>query len=232
MATDPAQLDSVELLLLCAENRDDTELWSEFLRRFTPKIKIFIRGTLRQEGNKSYSCPTGLPDAVQENDLFQNVIVRLIEHDCAAIKRFSGSTESELLAYLAVITRSVVRDYLRRTRAQKRVPGPKIVATAEFADTARHLTGPLAPHHAIERGILVRELTEMSVDSIRSNSGQDSARDLVIFKLYFAHDLSVAQIAGCRGLKLSKTGVEKVLNRLKNRIRSAAARSVGTVELR
>ncbi len=232
MATDPAQLESVELLFSCAENRDDTELWSEFLRRFAPKIKIFIRGTIRQEGNRSCSGTAGLPDEVQGSDLFQNTIVRLIENDCAAIKRFSGDTESELLAYLAVITRSVVRDYLRWTRALKRVPVSS-TTTTDADNTARFLQGPAAPGPAIERGILIRELNEISVDAIRNNSGPYSARDLMIFKLYFDRDLSIAQIAGCKGLKLSKTGVEKVLNRLKNRIRSVAASSAaGAVELR
>ena len=116
---DPGQISSVVLLSLCARDREDSILWAELLRRTAPRIKQFIRGTLRQSSTgTAFSHPVEL----QESDLFQSAIVKLVENDCAAMRRFSGTTDEELMAYLAVITRSVVRDCLRRQRARKRPP--------------------------------------------------------------------------------------------------------------
>src|SRR5262245_41887890 len=83
------------LLEDCVQDTRDTIAWSKFLCRFTPKLKFFIRGTLRQSGAQ--------PEIEQEKDLLQSTIVRLVENDCAVLRRFSGSTEEELNAYLAVI---------------------------------------------------------------------------------------------------------------------------------
>jgi DNA-directed RNA polymerase specialized sigma24 family protein len=114
-------LDPVDLFQICASNRENSEAWSEFLRRYAVKLKFFIRGTLRQvlghSGDPGFSITSS---GIQELDLFQNAIVRLVENDCAAMKRFSGTSENELLAYLAVICRSTVLDTLRRNNALKR----------------------------------------------------------------------------------------------------------------
>jgi len=222
---DPLQFDSVELFHLCGENKDDSELWSEFLRRFTAKIKTFIRGTLRQYlgGTPSASDSLVFFGAAQETDLLQSTILRFVEKNCAAIKRFSGTTEAELLAYLAVITRSTVRDYLRRLRARKRFPWQRRMAWQDFEAAKVRDSKTTASEQAIERGILARELMEVSLDILRNDAGDNSARDLLVFELYFSHDLSIAQIAECMGIGLSRTGVEKVVNRLKDRVRSAVA---------
>jgi DNA-directed RNA polymerase specialized sigma subunit len=49
-----------------------------------------------------------------------------------------------------------------------------------------------------------------------------SDRDHLIFKLHFFDDMSAAQIALCRGIGLSKPGIERVLRRVKDRIRTLA----------
>jgi Zn-finger nucleic acid-binding protein len=46
---------------------------------------------------------------------------------------------------------------------------------------------------------------------------------MLVFQLYFDKDLSAEQISRCRGVNLSKAGVEKVINRLKERIRSVVS---------
>jgi DNA-directed RNA polymerase specialized sigma24 family protein len=135
------------------------------------------------------------------------------------MKRFSGSTESDLLAYLAVITRSVVRDAARWHRAGKR---PDHAAHPIGTDERGIDLDEVANTRAnTERDLLVREVTEISHRAL-SASGQSSARDRLIFELYFVHDLSINQISKCRGVELSKAGVEKVLNRIKDRVRIAA----------
>jgi RNA polymerase sigma factor (sigma-70 family) len=229
---DLRQLDPVKLLRLCAANLEDQDLWTEFLRRFTGKIKLFIRGTLRRSAGDAGISQDFTPlSGATENDLFQNVIVRLVDNGCAALKRFSGTTEAELHAYFAVIARSAVRDFFRRQRALKR---PRWMDTAppeerKWAEALNRVGN--CWQNPVEQGILVRELEQLSLQMINNHSGEYSDRDRLIFQLYFYDGLSIAQIAKCEGIELSKTGVEKALDRLKDRVRCAASGAVSTEAL-
>ncbi len=220
----PASIDSASLAALCAARQEDTELWTEFLHRFTPKLKAFIRATLRHSVVQSVGFPdsTGLPDTGNESDLLQNTILRLVQNGCAALKRFSGTTEQELLAYLAVITRSVVRDFGRRQSAKRRFhwSAPVSPAHGESGEIPEYI-GEAAVQDPVEREILAHEVERLSLQTIQDNSGEPD-RDKLIFKLYFFDGLSTGQIASCKGIGLSKTGVEKILNRIKDRVRTAA----------
>ncbi len=217
-------LDAVKLTFRCAEHPDDHELWSEFLRRFTPKIKLFIRGTLRRSANGGLNAPSdpALLSGATETDLFQNVIVRLVDNGCAALKRFSGSTEEDLNAYFAVIARSAVRDFLRRQRALKR---PRLQESG-ISDTRNWLELATSERtgagFTIEQEILARELEQLGLQVIKNHSGESAERDRLIFQLYFCDGLTTTQISRCAGIDLSRTGVEKVIERLKTRVRSAA----------
>ncbi len=213
------------LFSLCMKDREDSTLWSELLRRTTPKIRQFIRGTLRQsvEGTTSSSWAAALSGELQESDLFQSTIVRLVENDCAAMKRFSGQSDEELLAYLAVITRSVVRDCLRRQRAKKRPSSQRQVEPFLPGRSGPRTGNTRAQRSSTERDLLAREIMDLCKRSLEALEGRFSARDKLIFKLYFFHDLSLSQIAQCRGIDLSKAGVERVIDRLVERLRTAAS---------
>lgn len=209
-------LDPIELFGICADDRQNSDAWREFLHRYTAKLKYFINGTLRQVFGSS---PSHL-SSIQESDLFQNAIVRLVENDCAAMKRFSGTSESDLLAYLAVICRSSVLDTLRRNNALKRKH------TATECDEATLVSADYrgrTNYSEFERDILVGEIVSLTRHTIDSHSGQVSNRDHLVFKLHFFDGLSYSQIAGCKGINLSKAGVEKLLKRLVDRIQTLAS---------
>jgi RNA polymerase sigma factor (sigma-70 family) len=220
---DPRAVETVELVSLCAQDTENSALWSELLGRITPKIKAFIRGTLRQNRGSSFYTSDAplLSGGFQESDLFQNTIVRLVQNGCAVMKRFSGVTEEEFMAYLAVITRSVVSDFLRRQRALKRPVSHTQVSLGSL-ESRTDVSDSSAKHESMERELLAREVTDLSMRMIRDSSGESSARDQLIFQLYFTYGLSTTQIAHCKGVELSKPGVEKVLNRLKDRLRNVA----------
>jgi len=208
--------DPVQLFQLCAGDRENSEAWSEFLRRYTVKLKHFIHGTLRQVfGGSSYQNDSITSSGPQVSDLFQNAIVRLVENDCAAMKKFSGTSENELLAYMAVICRSVVLDALRRDNAIKRRP-----VAAKGEESIMDSTGSRRPinHSEFEREILGRELISLIRHTIKSYSGDVSIRDQLVFDLHFFDGLSYSQIAHCRGVNLSRAGVQKLLKRLVDRV--------------
>ncbi len=223
-------LDSVELFKLCANDRENSDAWSEFLRRYAVKLRHFIHGTLRQiTGASAYRDDSITSSGIQESDLFQNAIVRLVENDCAAMKRFSGTTEKELLAYLAVICRSVVLDALRRDHASKRKPVVTLSETS-MRDLVRDRR--ILDLSESERIILAHELLSLAHSTIESHSGHVSDRDKLVFELHFFEGLSNSQIAQCRGVNLSKTGIEKLLSRLMGRVKARAStdKSEGTLQ--
>lgn len=222
--TEPsARLDPVELFFLCAADRGNAAAWTDFLRRYAGKIKHFIRGTLwRTVGASPDPDNSTGPDGIQESDLLQDTIMRLVENDCAAMKRFSGTAEDELLAYLAVITRSVVMDALRRHRVFARL--------AHSGETQRRGTPEVRPRaneaeegSKLEREILGRELTSLTQRAMKSLSGSALSRDQLVFDLYFSDGLSLKQIAECKGINLTKDGVAKLLNRLVDRVKTLAS---------
>lgn len=214
-------LDSIDLFKLCALNREDADAWSEFLRRYTVKLKHFIRGALKQASGYTQNPKIPISSGgIQELDLFQNVIVRLVENDCAAMKRFSGASENDLLAYMAVICRSTVLDTLRRTNALKRR-----TASKDIEDSMRNAdnSARFGDHAGLEREILARELINLFTCTIKSHSGQVSDRDQLVFRLHFFDGLSYSQISQCKGINLSKAGVEKLLKRLVDRVQILAS---------
>jgi len=208
------------LMALCARDRQNALLWAEFLRRVTPKIRCFIRGTLQQSlgGYMSEGHPMTTPGGTQEKDLFQSTIVRLVENDCAVMRRFSGNTDEEVIAYLAVVTRSVVRDCLRKELAQRR---PTSCALAEAPTAANGGAAALRREPQAERAVLLREIRELCERTLHPPEAALPSRDRLIFELRFREGLSARQIARCEGVRLTKTGVEKVLARLTERLRRA-----------
>jgi len=221
----PDQMDWPGLVSACARDRGNSLLWSAFVRRYGPKIRQFIRGTWRVSIGSltSLADVSALAGGMQESDLFQSTIVRLVEDDCAALRRFSGTTEDEWLAYLAVITRSVVRDSLRRQRTLKRPGGAESLGSSFHAARRLDLSREGTGSPAVERELLGREVRTLCERTINNLAGESSTRDMLIFRLYFDHDLTARQIAQCRGVNLSKAGVEKVITRLKEHIRSVVS---------
>jgi RNA polymerase sigma factor (sigma-70 family) len=223
-------IDSVSLVSMCAQKPEDSELWAEFLRRFSPKLKLFIAMMLKTYSGTKNSFSASFDFIQGSSDLLQNTVLRLVQNDCAALKRFSGTTESELLAYLAVIARSSVRSLVRNKCAQRRFLwfAPKTLSEGQGAESGDPGCEPAA-ENPIERKILASEVQRLLLQTIRDESNSPD-RDALIFQLYFDDGLSFGQIAACEGIGLSRTGVEKVLTRLKEAVRSRAG--VNSVEAR
>jgi len=221
---DPFQMDCAELVAACAMDTDNSAVWGELLSRYGLRMKQFIR----KAWNLWLSGPSHSAEEVfggeEQSDLFQTTIVRLIENDCAVMKRFFGTTEDEWLAYLAKIACSAVRDAARRQRRSKRFGyrSTLILSSDPLGLYGHDRSG--TTHRDLERRILSLEILAVCERMIGNLSGQDYARDSLIFRLYFIHDLSISQIAECKGLTLSKSGVRDVINRLTCRCRGAIDR--------
>src|SRR2546428_11802314 len=129
------------------------------------------------------------------------------------MKHFTGTTDEELRAYLAVITTSVVKDLWRRQRALKRPLADTRAHILEDFDSSQ--VGRGEQTGVAERQILAREVEGVGCRIIKHS------RDRAIFRLYFFEGLSARKIARQKDIGLSKTGVEKILRQVTDRIRSA-----------
>ena len=206
-----------ELISACARDRGNSDSWAEFLVRYGLKIKQFVHGAWQLSLPEDAAAVLG---ELHTPDLFQNTIMRLVERDCAAMKRFSGTTEDQWLAYLAVIAKSVVRDALRRLRTLKRTR-PALAAALPAIALQRLMPEPEdCERPALERGLLAQEVRKLCERAIHNLGNESAMRDLLIFRLFYDHNLPAGQIARCEGINLTKAGVEMVLNRLRDRIRS------------
>jgi len=206
-----------ELISACARDRGNYDLWAAFLARYGLKIKQFVQGAWQLSLPEDAAVVLG---ELHPPDLFQTTIMRLVENDCAAMKRFSGTTEDQWLAYLAVIAKSVVRDALRRLRTLKRTR-PALTAALPAIALQRLMPEPEDYERpALERGLLAQEVRNLCERAIHNLGNESSMRDLLIFRLYYDRNLPAGQIARCEGINLTKAGVEMVLNRLHDRIRS------------
>jgi len=214
----PDQLGCIRLISACARDTRDEILWCEFLKRYSSSIKQFVARVCASRSRAGNSSGT-LTRAIQPSDLYQSVIVRLVEHNCAAMKAFAGTTEEEWLAYLAIITRSVVCELLR-FRVRSRISG----ATVPFSVSARFWSQDQHykrnQPHKVEQGVLATEVKTICERMIRNLAGDHSSRDLLIFHLYFSQDMSISQIAACKGVNLTASGVKKVIHEFRRRVRN------------
>ena len=127
------------------------------------------------------------------------------------------------MGYLAVITRSVVHDALRYHNRRKR-GGAKVIYLSLWPnDDAMDRIQDGSNPSGMEREVLAHEVRSLCEQEIHKDEAKLCARNLLIFRLYFDHDLTARQIASCGGINLSKTGVEKVINRLKEHVRSVVS---------
>ena len=170
--------------------------WSEFLSRYHSTIAGVVAKTLAASGRASR-------DAVE--DMVQEVYARLCEDNCRRLRAFEERSENSDYGYLKVVTIRIGQDKLRHDRLGAR-------------DTSAML--PLDEVHEIassnaadaDRAILIRQLA----DAVQS---ADSARDWLIFDLFYHVGLTSADLADYPSVDLGPKGVESVIHRMTRTVR-------------
>jgi DNA-directed RNA polymerase specialized sigma24 family protein len=103
---------AADLLRSCGEKLTDRALWTKFQERFQGLIFLYLMRTLRLRRIQDDAADV-VPDLAQE------VYLRLVQHDGRILRSFRGSTEFSVMAFLARISATVVRDYQRRIATDK-----------------------------------------------------------------------------------------------------------------
>ena len=179
-----------ELAGACA--RGDEGAWLELIRRYDPSVlHVLWQAGAREE----------------IDDLRQEVWVRLLARDGAALRGFRADHPGALRVFLARVARSVAIDHGRSRRL--RPPGSGGEEPGELA-----ADGP-GPEALVGRS---RERARLSAALERAAAeGETPARDRDVLRLHFEEGHLPGEIAAM-GLGLSARGVEALLRRAKDRV--------------
>ena len=222
---DPKRLPNRDLIQHLVQAAPDDPLWQEFVTRFRPRVRLSVLRCFQTEAARSPGVEAG-PAAEVIDDLTQEVFVRLLDGKRRALSRFQGRTDQSAHTYLSAIAVNLVRDHFKTLRALKT---PR--ATASLSNPGRPEASKDGPSYAQsvlgvgtgpERYVASSELREeirAVVDEL-SPRGSTNARDRLVFQLYFIEGLTVGEIAADRSIRLSASGVEKCIRRIRDALKS------------
>lgn len=202
LAMDPQKLSSQELVQLCLDSQDKA-IWFEFVRRFQPLIAGVVLKSIRR-----WVRPT--PSLV--DDLVQDTYLKLCANNFRALREFDCQHDHALFGFLKVVASNVVQDHFRSSYSQKRGSG------RDDEDLESVKATPAAATHSsdeMDRAILLAEVARCLHDQ--------SARDCVIFWLYYRQGLTAKAISQLPGIGLSVKGVESTILRLTRLVRERMA---------
>jgi hypothetical protein len=105
------------LVARCSKRPVDGEAWEEFIRRFHPTIRSCVSQVLSYKsgngtGHKMECADTVIPELVEE------VYRRLTENRSQSLKSVRLRRADSMHSYLALISISVVQDYVRESSAR------------------------------------------------------------------------------------------------------------------
>jgi len=206
------QLSPTELVQKCVA-LDDAVAWREFIRRFQPLIAVVVLRTAQHWGPP----PRQLLD-----DLIQETYLRLCEDNCRLLRTFQPRHPDAIYGFLRTVAANIVRDHFKSAWAGKR----GVCQTDSLQEETSGATPAVSRggFDAMDRHILLRQVDE----TLTRADGDDKERNRIIFWLYHRHGLTAREIAAFASIGMSVKGVETVLKRTTDMVRShMASRSEG-----
>ncbi len=171
----------------------DRGAWEAFVNRYAGVIFSAVRRTVGRGGSVGPAADT--------RDVAQDVFVRLVARDFAALRRFD-SARSSLSTFLTVIARNVAIDHLRRGRT--RVATVPLSSAVEQEVPSRDApVGTPSPRVELPAGVL-------------------SARQEVVLRMLLDEGMSVAEAADVLGIEAQT--VRSTKHKAVSRLRQYAAR--------
>lgn len=190
------------LVRRCALDSDERG-WEELVHRYGRRLEHRVRRTLVRSGRRPR------PEDVEE--LVQEVYFRLLAGRARRLRRFRGTSDGELLAFLGRVVRSVVLDHLRAAGAAKRTaerrplrPSLRHPSTMEPADCGL----------SAEQRLLLREHRAALLARVQKLAGgRRRERNLEILRLALVDGWSSREISRLLAGRLTPSGVDSVVHR-------------------
>jgi RNA polymerase sigma-70 factor (ECF subfamily) len=192
-----------DILRLCT-NECTAEGWEEFINRTLPLLSGAIRRTCRGYG---------LNPAELADDLLQDAYLKISANRGELLQRFVVQDAEAVYPYLKVVAVNLVNDYCRSQEAARRRASLTVpLKTEEMrAESARDTAAE------IERTLLFGEIDRILGKQLR---GPSAVRDRSVFWLYYRQGLTAKAIASVPGVDLSTKGVETLIHRLTQVVRT------------
>jgi RNA polymerase sigma factor (sigma-70 family) len=207
-----ANLTACELIAECARKLDDAAVWEEFYLRYRRKILTYLWRTLRMSGGRPHEFLQVADDWVQE------VFAKLVKNNGRIIRSFRGTTDVSVNAFLASIAVSTVADQRRSQRA-----GRRRSQLVPFEDIQEAEIPSSRPDTTVST---LLDLIDVEKALKEDGESKNPERDLLIFQLHFVEGLTPREMSSIPGFKLTVSGLEKVLTRLKSRLSRRASNKV------
>ncbi|HEX9636478.1 MAG TPA: sigma-70 family RNA polymerase sigma factor [Acidobacteriota bacterium] len=213
----PRTLSDAELLERCADHTLDETLWNELIARFHRRVSTVVLRVLHAGSAAGLIGRREIQ--TQWRDLVQEFYARLLERDCAALRRFRGPGEAG--AYLVAIAANIARDFLRAWARGVAVTG-SLESEAGESSLADPRPGVAAP--ALGAGpdaasaLVVEELLARLAALLE---GPERPRNLLLFKLHYVDGMTASEIAQLDGVELETSGVHSTLARMVRRLRAS-----------
>jgi DNA-directed RNA polymerase specialized sigma24 family protein len=202
-----SETSAADLLRECGEKLTDRALWTNFQERFQGLIFLYLMRALRFRRIQDDAADI-VPDMAQE------VYLRLVQHDGRILRSFRGTTEFSVMAFLARISATVVKDHYRHMASDKR-RGQVVSIDAVKAGETRGSESTEFDQKALSAilsWIDIERIVEGEPDR------KNARRNALIFKLHYVDGFEAGEIARFPGFELTKSGVETILSRLRKRI--------------
>ena len=227
-----ARLSNRELIARLVDAGPEDPAWLEFLSRFEHRVRLTVYRNFRLEAQQNPGADVDRSGEIVR-DLTQDVFLRLLDSERKALARFRGRNENSIYTYLNTIAVNLVRDHFKKLRAQKTPPAAAsldapVRATDGSADGGRILDLVASESAGPEQTARVKELHQRIADAIRGTGFP--TRDRLVFRFYFLEGRTIEEVASCRSVGLSPSGVEKCIRRLRLAIQNAIAEPTETEE--
>lgn len=196
---------SVESLVKACVAPNNEAAWAEFIRRFQPLIaKVVSRMTRR---HWAQDPPNFLDDLVQE------IYLKLCADDYRLLRRFQPRHPDSIFGFLKVVSASVVLDYFKAERAQKRDLNQTSALSEQLVSDPpnRSPSGSLS----MDDKIALRQIDDIVCTLY---TGDILIRNRAIFWFHYRDGMTAQAIASIPSIKLNTKGVESILRRMKNLI--------------
>jgi RNA polymerase sigma factor (sigma-70 family) len=193
-----------ELVRVCAESKNP-EAWEEFVCRFEKLIRIAVWRVAQRYGKINSTL-------IQ--DLVQDTFTKICDDNCRLLRQFKPTHQDAFFGMLSITAGNVARDYFRASRSGKRGLGKENIGLDEASVFVVAISS--GSDH-MERQILLQELDKI-LCSICSEE-----RDREIFWLHYRQGLTAGNIAKISHYSLTAKGVESILYRLREQLRTKLA---------
>lgn len=208
---DYSSISAEDLFVQCLRGGNEPE-WAEFVRRFQPLlVRVIIRVARHWHE----------PNTQLVDELLQETYLKLCSDRESILETFHPGHPDSVYGYLKAFVANLAQDHFKAAYARKRGGFVKIESRGHYSEGA-DLASLASVDRQIERNVLLKEI-ETVLGGLAS--GPNSARDRLIFWLYYRSGLAAKSIASMPSIGLTTKGVESTLQRLTAQLRARLCRS-------